>query len=346
VRYAAGDYGGAADAFGTLGGESNRRARLAGGYWQARALEQLGDDAEARRRLGTLAETSPDSYYGLLARARLEGRDAIPDEPPPAVPATLTVPPPFPDALEGAHAARARALQAAGLHRIARLELDAIGDAAPTPLLLQAYAAARAPGSALRLARTADAGPQWIYPLGFWDLVAPAAETRGLDPLFVTALIRQESLFFPDAVSPADAHGLMQLLPRTAREVAVSSGQPVPDVHALHEPDVNVALGTTLLRRLLDRYGGSRVRALAAYNAGEDAVAKWDRRFGDRPEDEYVERITYRETRDYVKSVLDHWAAYRGLYAASPAATSDGSPPKAPLDMMTMTSPGRTEPTR
>ena len=77
----------------------------------------------------------------------------------------------------------------------------------------------------------------------------------------------------------------------------------------------NVDLGTSLLRRLLDRYGGSRVKALAAYNAGEDAVAKWERRYGDRPDDEFVELISFRETRDYVKSVLTHYEVYRQLYA-------------------------------
>ena len=105
----------------------------------------------------------------------------------------------------------------------------------------------------------------------------------------------------------------------------------------------NVDLGTSLLRRLLDRYGGSRVKALAAYNAGEEAVAKWERRYGGRPDDEFVELISFRETRDYVKSVLTHYEVYRQLYAPSASATSLGSPPKEPLDIITMTSPDRAD---
>ena len=100
------------------------------------------------------------------------------------------------------------------------------------------------------------------------------------------------------------------------------------------------------LRQLLDRYNGSRVKALAAYNAGPDAVAKWERRYGGRDADEFVELITYRETRDYVKAVLRNYRIYRLLYVESPSTTSDGRPPNAPFDMIAMTSPGRADATR
>jgi soluble lytic murein transglycosylase len=168
-----------------------------------------------------------------------------------------------------------------------------------------------------------------------------------VDPLLIEALIRQESLFEPEAVSPADAHGLMQLLPRTAREIAASAGRPPPTPAALHDTATNIELGTRLLRRLLDRSGGSRVKALAAYNAGEDAVAKWEQRYAGRPDDEFVELISYRETRDYVKAVIRNYQVYRRLYGAPNASvTSPGSPPKAPFDMITSTSPARAVSTR
>src|SRR6185295_750406 len=109
--------------------------------------------------------------------------------------------------------------------------------------------------------------------------------------------------------------------------VAADAGLSSGDARALHAVTTNVRLGTTLLRRLLDRYGGSSAKALAAYNAGEDAVAKWERRYGPRPDDEFTELISYRETRDYVKLVLQNLQVYRQLYAASPVATSRGNPP-------------------
>src|SRR5439155_1449873 len=107
------------------------------------------------------------------------------------------------------------------------------------------------------------------------------------------------------------------------------------------------AVGAVGAARLLRQYDGATAKALAAYNGGEDAVAKWERRYAGRAPDEFVELISFRETRDYVKSVLRNYRAYRRLYAAaSPATTSVGSPPKAPFDMMAMTSPGRAEATR
>jgi soluble lytic murein transglycosylase len=342
VCYLAGDYTGAADRFARLAPASERDARVAAEYWEARALENAGD-AGARTKLAHVAEQHSTSFYGMLAGTRLGTvvrRGG----------ATLDVErPAFPESLAGLHAIRARRYAEMGLPRLARQELEALAPSAPTEALLQAYAAVEAPGPAIRLARASLGRMQrrYLYPLGYWEVVRSYAQARGLDPLLVAALIRQESLFFPDAVSPADAHGLMQLLPTTARDVAAAAGRPPPDRAALHRVTTNVDLGTSLLRQLLDRYGGSQVKALAAYNAGEDAVTKWERRYAGRPEDEFVELISYRETRDYVKAVLTHYEVYRQLYALAPpptaSATSLGSPPNDPFDMITMTSPGRAE---
>ena len=341
VRYLAGDYPEAAKVFGRLAGESERETRVAAEYWEARALDKVGDPG-ARAKLVHIAQEHGESFYGVLASARL-GIAA----PPPDTSGLEARLPPFPEALTGPHADRARRYAELGLHRLAQRELDALAPSASTASLLQAYAAVDAPGPALRLARGSVGDERrYLYPLGYWEVVRPFAEARGLDPLLVAALIRQESLFVPDAVSPADAHGLMQLLPSTARDLAAASGTPPPDREALHRVAVNVDLGTSLLRRLLDRYGGSRVKALAAYNAGEDAVGRWEKRYAGRPDDEFVELISYRETRDYVKAVIQHYEIYRQLYAPSASATSLGNPPKEPLDMMTMTSPDRAEATK
>jgi soluble lytic murein transglycosylase len=194
-----------------------------------------------------------------------------------------------------------------------------------------------------------DAPPELrrhLYPLGYWSIVYPAARARGVDPLLVAAVIRQESAFRPEAVSSANARGLMQLMPSTAAELSRATGAPPPRPEALHQPAANIDLGTTLLARLLARYDGSVVKALAAYNGGEEAVAKWERRYPARDEDEFVELISYRETREYVKAVLGNHRQYQRLYAASPPATSRGRSPNAPLDMIAMTSPARADSTR
>src|SRR5579885_2022565 len=192
--------------------------------------------------------TQPPTTVG--SRARL-GRvsDASP-------PADLRAPPPqFPSDLAGPYADGARVLVALGLRAFAREELDALRARGGADVrLVVAYAAARAPDAAARLA--VALGPhgaleRYAYPLAYWETVRREAAQAGVDPLLVLALMRQESFFDPAAASPADAQGLMQLLPRTAREVAAAAGRAPPSLAALHEPATAIALGTLHLRGLL-----------------------------------------------------------------------------------------------
>jgi soluble lytic murein transglycosylase len=344
AHWLAGDDARAAAELGTLASATSGHERVAAEYWEARALERMNDPRSQDRMLH-VAERHGQTYYGALMRARLGL------EPQPATADVEPSMPAFPEELTGPHAERARRLSGLGFSGLARRELDALAAETSSDTLLRAYVAVGAPGAALTLARrqwpSEDAAQRrHLYPLGYWDVVAEEAWANGLDPLLVSAVIRQESRFRPEAISPANAHGLMQLLPPTARDVARQGGQPEPRTDALRDVRTNVALGTRHLRELLDRYLGSTVHALAAYNAGADAVAKWDARHGDRPADEFVELISYEETREYVKSVLGAYQAYRTLYAPSASTTLAGNPPNAPFDMTTMTSPVCAEPTR
>src|SRR5262249_33618397 len=161
----------------------------------------------------------PRSYYAGLAEERLRRSD------PGGEPVASDGSHPFPDDLAGNHAERARALAQLGLLRFARLELDGVPPAEGSRRrLVEAYRSVGAIGAALRLApamRPRSPGPlhEYIYPLGYWETVRAAAHANGVDPLLVLALIRQESLFEPEAMSPAGARGLMQLLPATARQL-------------------------------------------------------------------------------------------------------------------------------
>ena len=125
------------------------------------------------------------------------------------------------------------------------------------------------------------------------------------------ALIRQESLFDAAAVSAANAYGLMQLLPTTAAQL---THLPLNAGSALTDPGLNIRLGTTYLRGLLERYRGSLILALGAYNAGERTADKWLARFGELQPDEFIENISYGETRRYVKLVLRNYRTYVRLY--------------------------------
>ncbi|HLY39208.1 MAG TPA: transglycosylase SLT domain-containing protein [Candidatus Binatia bacterium] len=347
VRWLAGDVRGAERAFAALAARTRENPRAAAEYWHARALDRLGRHDDARAELTHVVDHHWTSYYAGAAEERL-GRTPPDATAPPPRPA-----PPFPATLGGPHADRARVLAELGLLRFARREIDAVGADAPARARLEAYRAIDAVSPALRLAQAIRprGSPRplagYLFPLGYWDVVVPAAQRHGVDPFLVAALIRQESLFDPDAVSPAGAHGLMQLLPSTAHRVRQEIGRAAPSAEALHDVATNIDLGVAFLAQLLGRYGGSRVKALAAYNGGEDAVVKWERRYAGREPDEFVELISFRETRDYVKSVLRNYRLYRLFYATpSPEATSAGSPPNAPFDMITMTSPGRALPIR
>jgi soluble lytic murein transglycosylase len=152
------------------------------------------------------------------------------------------------------------------------------------------------------------------YPLAFWDLIQQKSQEREIDPYLVVALIRQESLFDARARSPAAALGLMQLIAPTAARVARQLGVAVPSQEQLYEPEVNLTLGTQYLKDLLQRYSNNWYKALAAYNAGEAAVDRWEREVATDDIAEFVERIPYVETRGYVKLVMRNHRIYKRLY--------------------------------
>ena len=127
------------------------------------------------------------------------------------------------------------------------------------------------------------------------------------------ALVREESNFNRDIVSHAGARGLSQLMPATARSVARWLGTTVSD-KGMFVPETNLRIGGRYLHFLMDRYGGDPFISLAGYNAGEGNVDKWLRERGNRPVDEFVESIPFRETRHYVKRVSSSWQMYHLLY--------------------------------
>ena len=135
---------------------------------------------------------------------------------------------------------------------------------------------------------------------------------------FLFAIARQESAFNPRAISSAGARGLMQLMPGTARMVADRVRVKRPSREELLNPDVNVRLATHHLARLMRRYGGNRALVAAAYNAGEQRVARWLKNADGMPTPVWVERIPFRETRDYVKAVIAFAHVYARLAGVQP----------------------------
>lgn len=171
------------------------------------------------------------------------------------------------------------------------------------------------------------------YPLAPEFLTDCDRPRSGIDPLVLHAIIRQESSFQADVLSSAGAVGLMQLMPRTAAETARKEKLPKPRRIHLTRPALNVRLGAAYLSRLLKEFHGDYFRAVAAYNAGEAAVGRWWDASGSDPAT-YLERISYQETRLYLRKVffnlLQYYRIYRPGMLARYLPTAPAAAPIAP----------------
>ncbi|MGE0823921.1 MAG: transglycosylase SLT domain-containing protein [Candidatus Binatia bacterium] len=287
-------------------------------YWQARATDQQNNTERAQTLYRTLLKRYPDSYYAVWAEKRL-GQTPAP------LPVSYEEPfvsPPQMSLTTESHYLRSLELREIGLPGFARRELDIVredttNDASTRMFFLTEYSRVDGHHRALRLAqRLSRSGGNWrryFYPQAYWTLVNANANEKRLDPYLILSIMRQESVFDPDALSPADAHGLMQLLPSTASRV---SGITPESNLPLNDPSFNIGTGTAYLRQLLDRYQGNFILAVAAYNSGENAVDRWLRRYPGLAPDEFVEHISYRETRNYVRKVLQNYRTYLRMYGS------------------------------
>jgi len=292
-------------------------------YWQARIAEKLGDMEGAKQLYRQIVSGGEESYYQALSMRSLErlGAPVETAKTAPPVPVSEVDPPLRPELMF--HLSRARELASMALYPLAVSEFDEVNRQAKAKepiraLLMREYFRSQAYGRSLNLANQLPYSQSerdlYRYPLAYWDSVQQKAQERGLDPYLILALIRQESLFNTRARSPATALGLMQLILPTAARVAKQMGLPAPSQEKLFDPELNVTLGTQYLKDLLDRYSNNWFKAVAAYNAGEAAVDRWEKEITTDDIEEFVERIPYVETRGYVKLVLRNHRIYKRLY--------------------------------
>ncbi len=154
-----------------------------------------------------------------------------------------------------------------------------------------------------------DTKPGWYgrvrYPLAYEHVIVGHARNYELDAPLLAAVVYRESRFDADARSPAGAVGLMQLLPSTAKGIAVNTGGSRFVVSDLYDPELNVRYGAFYLRRLLVKYDGDERLALAAYNAGQRHVDEWVA---------HGSGIAFPETRQYVAEVLELRDVYARAY--------------------------------
>ena len=309
----------------------DERAHARWRYWAARAAEARGDERAAHDAYTALLPN--DNYYAANAAARL-GQSAQP----------------HPEAL-AKDAAQIAALQAQpALVRAHELLLCGLRAQAVREWL-HGFAALgeHERTQAVHLASSWD----WhdvsvsmatrqkvffdytlLYPRPYDAEVGAAATGAKLDSRLLYGMIRQESLFRADAVSPAGAMGLAQLLPETAARTARAWQQPSPVAADLLDPAVNVKLGAWHMRDLIDEFERQTPVALAGYNAGQAAATRW---LPAEPVDAdiWIENIPYNETRDYVQRVLWHTVVFGWLQTGSPQDVQGWLQPITPLAAIT-----------
>ena len=278
-------------------------------YWSGRALEALGRQAEARRAYETAAR-HPTHYYGQLARAKLGLNDLPIRRPAEATP------------VAGPSARVLRMLYQLGEKDLARSILADLGLRAMDTGQLHAAAevAARA-GDAkgvLILGKLANNRglPFDIHAFPTIGIPNYAHVGPQVDRAVVYAIARQESTFDPRVVSHAGARGLLQLMPATARATARSYGLAYDQGRLISDPSYNARIGAAHLGDLVAEFNGSYIMTFAAYNAGRGRVREWVEAYGD-PRDprvdpiDWVERIPFTETRNYVQRVMENVQVYR-----------------------------------
>jgi len=179
--------------------------------------------------------------------------------------------------------------------------------------LLAVAAAAIGIGAAAVIGPIEEAVREVTLPLRHDDIIRQQARDKDLDPALIAAIIYEESRFRP-RTSPAGAEGLMQITPQTADFIAEHSGATQFELADLADPQINIAYGSFYLRNLLDRYGGDRELAVAAYNAGGTNVDEWVAEAGGPEAFDASEDVQFPETREYVRRVGVRSEQYRQFY--------------------------------
>ncbi len=304
-------------------------------YWRARAVAKTQGAAAAAPLFAEIAGLR--DYYGYLAADRLHRSYVLNAQPSP------DVPPEQADLAAQPGLVRAHALFDCDMIDEAATEwAAALVDADPSVKVQAAHLAAHWGWYSQSIATLAQAG-EWDdvrlrYPRPYATAIEQASNLTQLPADWILAVIRQESLFRHDAISRAEARGLMQLRLSTAVALARRWHLPTPTADGLFDPDMGVMLGAAYLREMLDRYGGQLAPGLAAYNAGPAAVARW---LPHQPMDAdvWIENIGFGETRDYLQRILEHIVAYGWVRSSEPPRLIALLPPVMPASPLARNPP-------
>jgi soluble lytic murein transglycosylase len=308
-------------------------------YWRGRLYEEEEHNfPQAANFYRALSRTYVNFYYAEMARQRLAVLGVQPAVQPASMLSGVHAPaiPDLTDAIpqNDPHLIKAKLLANAALNEYIGPEIQAGAGSAQWGALAQAqiYASYGELTRALQSMKHSGIGffslpesevPeeywQLLFPRPYWNDLVQRANQNGLDPFLVASLIRQESEFNAGAVSPANAYGLMQLIPSTGKQMAKRQGIKHFKTNELLNPEINLQLGTANLREVIDRFGGRVEYALAAYNAGDGPIRQWLASGDYKDVVEFVESIPYTETREYVQAILRNREMYRTVYGGGHA---------------------------
>lgn len=302
-------------------------------YWKGRSLERLGRNEAAEEALHQVVQVYGGRYYGIRAAERLGGRLHGGTT---SVAATLAG---WWNRIPGGIAWDRWASSVEASRDLERVhELTALGlteDAAVETRRARIRLGVNLPPDPRKI-RKADGG-------GFtFEIRGPRAEdgeyripyadhlfgdfkkaaVAGIDPLLLFAMMRQESRFREQVVSPAGAIGLLQIMPATGRRIAADAGWDEYRPEWLYDPLTNIDLSVLYVEKLSQMFGGRWYAVAASYNAGEHVVSEWLKQRGDLLEEEFIEEIPYQETREYVMKVYVNWKAYQVIYGAASGSAS------------------------
>ncbi len=301
TNYVATDYKKAAGVFSKLYGRYQDPKYL---YWQARSTELAGEDAKA---LYDALGRHGNNFYAALAAALGKTKIAYMSVEIPSEGGTYTQ----------RQFERVDMLLSLNMTKEAKDELQWIARKIETPMALVETVSRflkigdykRSVGLATKMPYSEKMHRFW-YPLAFWEDVEKAAKKHDIDPLIALSVIREESRFDPDARSVAGARGLMQLMPHTAYRLDKSVRLGISRDSQINDVRNNISLGVFYLKSLFKEFK-SLPHVLAAYNAGEVVVKKWEQHGNHKAADEFIEDIPYAETRNYVKKVMTSYFQYK-----------------------------------
>lgn len=275
-------------------------------YWRSRALIELGRNQEGIELLQSLSQER--SYYGFLAAQRLGGKPKLSHV---ALQSDQQI---MLELAKRPGLLRSRELILLDRPLQARREWNlALDNAKQDELKAAAHLAQQWSWPSQGITTLARLR-QWNdlelrFPLAHRQAIVDRAKDYGIDSAWIYAILRQESAFMSDAKSSAGARGLMQLMPRTAKQVAKELQQSPVDLKDLYRPVVNIKLGTGYLNKIYRQLQENPVLATAAYNAGPRRVKSW---LPEHPQasDIWIETVPFRETREYLKRVFAYTVIY------------------------------------